>query len=180
MQPKGWSSNRLIVVGVALMIGGCCLICGGPGALLRGASSGSFLPSSSSSSDYGWDSGGSSSSGESSNERKTERGRLKFVISATSIHSNTRSIYRSVHSSFYVDGKEWSPEGDKDFAEKFESCDTSPNKNVEILRCFSGFGETPKATYILRMKNDKPEIKKIEAGNECTWIDDDGRWSFPG
>jgi len=119
---------------------------------------------------------GDSSSGDSSNERKVERGRLKFVASATSIHSNTRSYYRSTNRSFYVDGKEWSPEGDADFAEKFDSCDTSPNPNVEILRCLSGFGESPKATYILRMKNDKPEIKKIEAGNECVWIDDDGRW----
>jgi hypothetical protein len=120
--------------------------------------------------------GSSSSGGDSSNERKTERGRLKFVISATSIHSNTTSYYRSVRSSFYVDGKEWSPAGDEKFADKFDSCDTSPNREVEILRCLSGFGESPKATYILRMKNDKPEIKKIEAGNECTWIDEDGRW----
>jgi hypothetical protein len=119
---------------------------------------------------------GSAASGDSSNERKTERGRLKFVISAISIHSNTTSYFRSVHSSFYVDGKEWSPEGDKDFAERFDGCDTSPNPNVEILLCYSGFGEVPKATYILRMKNDKPEVKKVEAGNECTWIDDDGRW----
>ena len=116
------------------------------------------------------------SSGESSNERKVERGRLKFVVSATSIHTNTRSIFRSVHSQFYVDGKEWSPEGEPDFAERFEGCNTSPNPNVEIIECFSGFGEEPKATYILRMKNDKPEIKKIVAGNDSTWIDDDGRW----
>lgn len=120
--------------------------------------------------------GGSSTSGESSNERKNERGRLKFVASATSIHSNKTSYYRSTSRAFYVEGKEWSPADDKKFAERFESCDTSPNPNVEILRCFSGFGEEPKATYILRMKDDKPEVKKIEAGNECTWIDDDGRW----
>lgn len=118
----------------------------------------------------------SSGSGESSSDRVSERGRLKFVISATSIHTNTRSIYRSVHSRFYVDGKEWSPEGDEDFADKFQYCDTSPNPSVEILRCPSGFGEQPKSTYILRMKNDKPEVKKIEAGDDGTWIDDDGRW----
>lgn len=116
------------------------------------------------------------SDGDDPNARKTERGRLKFVISATSIHTKTRSIYRSVHSRFYVDGKEWSPEGEKDFAERFESCDTSPNRTVEILRCASGFGEEPRSTYILRMKNDQPEIKKIEAGNSSAWIDDDGRW----
>lgn len=120
--------------------------------------------------------GGSSSGGDSSNERKVERGRLKFVISATSVHSNKTSYFRSVRSSFYVDGKEWSPAGDKKFADKFDSCDTSPNPDVEILRCSSGFGESPKAEYILRMKNDKPEIKKIEAGNHCAWIDEDGRW----
>ena len=122
--------------------------------------------------------GGSSSenNGDNPNERKTERGRLRFVANATSIHTNTRSIHRSVSRGFYVDGKEWSPEGEKDFAEKFESCDTSPNPNVEILRCPSGFGEAPKATYILRIKNDKPEVIKVEAGNDGTWIDDDGRW----
>lgn len=122
--------------------------------------------------------GGSTGSGDgdSANERKIERGRLKFVISATSIHTNTTSIFRSVHSSFYVNGKEWAPEGDKDFAEKFDMCETSPNPNVEILVCYSGFGEEPKATYVLRMKNDKPDLIKIEAGNQCTWIDDDGRW----
>jgi hypothetical protein len=124
--------------------------------------------------------GGSATSGnapgDNPNERKDERGRLKFVARATSIHTKTTSIYRSVSRSFYVDGKEWSPEGDKDFAEKFESCDTSPNPKIEILRCSSGFGETPKATYILRMKNDKPEVVKIEAGNDGTWIDDDGHW----
>jgi hypothetical protein len=120
--------------------------------------------------------GGSSSGGDGANERKSERGRLKFVISATSIHSKTRSFYRSVQSGFYVDGKEWAPEGEPDFAERFESCDTSPNPEVEILRCPSGFGEEPKATYILRIRNEKPEIKKIEAGNDGAWIDEDGRW----
>jgi hypothetical protein len=119
---------------------------------------------------------GGSSSGESSSERVNERGRLSFVASATSIHTNTRSIYRSTSRAFYVDGKEWSPEGEPEFAERFESCDTSPNKNVEVLLCSSGFGETPEATYILRMKNDKPEVKKVEAGNDFTWIDADGRW----
>jgi len=120
--------------------------------------------------------GTSSGSGESSSDRVNERGRLKFVASATSIHTNTRSIYRSVSRSFYVDGKEWSPEGEPDFAERFEACDTSPNPNIEVLLCGSGFGEEPKSTYVLRMKNDKPEVKKIEAGNDGTWIDDDGRW----
>jgi hypothetical protein len=114
--------------------------------------------------------------GDNPNELVSQRGRLKFVASATSIHTNTRSIYRSTSRAFYVDGKEWSPEGEPEFAERFEDCDTSPNKNLEILRCVSGFGEEPKATYILRMKDNKPEIKKIEAGNDGTWIDDDGRW----
>lgn len=121
--------------------------------------------------------GGSSGSGDGSlSDRVSQRGRLKFVASATSIHTNTRSIYRSVSRAFFVDGKEWSPDSDEEFAEKFEDCDTSPNPNIEILRCPSGWGEEPKATYILRMKNDQPEVKKIEAGNDGTWIDDDGRW----
>ena len=124
--------------------------------------------------------GGSSDTGapygDDPNARKIERGRLKFVISATSIHTKTTSIYRSVHSQFYVDGKEWSPDGEPEFAEKFEMCDSSPNLNLEVLLCSSGFGEAPQSTYILRMKNDKPEVVKIEAGNDFTWIDDDGRW----
>lgn len=124
----------------------------------------------------GSSSSGSSNNGDNPNEQKVERGRLKFVARATSIHTNTRSIYRSTSRGFYVDGKEWSPEGDKDLAERIGGCDSSPNPNVEILRCSSGFGEEPKATYILRMKNDKPEVVKIEAGIYCTWIDDDGRW----
>lgn len=57
-------------------------------------------------------SGAISPDGDDPNVRKVERGRLKFVISATSIHTKTTSIYRSVHSQFYVDGKEWSPEKD--------------------------------------------------------------------
>lgn len=121
-------------------------------------------------------SSGASSPDDDADARVNQRGRLKFVIGATSIHTNTRSIYRSVHSQFYFDGKEWSPENEPDFAERFQACDTSPNPEIEVLLCGSGFGETPKSTYILRVKNDKPEVKKVEAGNDGTWIDDDGRW----
>ncbi|MEP6903857.1 MAG: hypothetical protein ABJA66_19195 [Actinomycetota bacterium] len=124
----------------------------------------------------GGSSGASSPDGDDPNARKIERGRLKFVISATSIHTNTRSIFRSVHSQFYVDGKEWSPEDEPEFADKLNWCDRSPNPKVEMLRCPRDASEEYKYTYIFRMKNDKPEIQKIDEGLPNTWANDDGRW----
>jgi hypothetical protein len=96
--------------------------------------------------------------GSSSKDNIVERGRLKFT-----------------GFKFYVNGKRWSPEGDKDFAEKVNWCDTSPNPNVEILRCPGGPANYD-VTYILRMKNDKPEVQKIDGGLPSIWTGEDGHW----
>lgn len=107
---------------------------------------------------------------------KVERGRLKFSKSVTAINVGRNPIVRDVQQSFYVNGKKWSPEGEKDFANKINWCDTSPNPKVEILRCFGDASESYNTTYILRMKDDKPEIQKIDEGLPVRWINDDGRW----
>ena len=121
--------------------------------------------------------GGSATSGnlpgDNPNERKNERGRLKFVVTATSIHTDTRSIYRNTTRRLYIDGKEWSPDGDKEFADQLDWCDSSPNPEVEVLRCF---GTDFRSTYILRLKDNKPDLQKIDEGVGSVWLDDDGRW----
>lgn len=66
-------------------------------------------------------------------------------------------------------------EDDKDFADKINWCDTSPNPNVEILRCPGGPFNYD-VTYILRMKNDKPEVQKINEGLPSIWTGEDGHW----
>ncbi len=96
--------------------------------------------------------------GNGSKENKVERGRLKFAVNK-----------------FYVNGKKWSPEGDKDFADKVNWCDTSPNPQVEILRCPGSSGNY-ETTYILRMKDDKPETQKIDEGLPSIWTGEDGHW----
>lgn len=96
--------------------------------------------------------------GSSSKENKVERGRLKFA-----------------GFKFYVNDKKWSPPDDKDFAEKVNWCDTSPNPDVEILRCPGGSGNYD-TTYILRMKDDKPEVQKIDEGLPNVWTGEDGHW----
>ncbi len=120
---------------------------------------------------------GSSSKGtDDADAPKVERGRLRFAKSATDIHDGRTPIYRNVRQRLFVDGKEWSPAGEKDFANKLNWCDTSPNPKVEILRCFGDASEGYKTTYILLMKNDKPELRKLDEGVGSIWIDDDGRW----
>ena len=96
--------------------------------------------------------------GDGAGENKVERGRLKFA-----------------GFKFYVNGKKWSPPDDKDFAEKVNWCDTSPNPNVEILRCPGSSGNY-EMTYILRMKDDKPEVQKIDEGLPSIWMGEDGHW----
>lgn len=96
--------------------------------------------------------------GDGAKENKVERGRLKFA-----------------GFKFYVNGKKWSPPDDKDFADKVNWCDTSPNPNVEILRC-PGSQLNYDVTYILRMKDDKPEVQKIDEGLPSIWTGEDGHW----
>lgn len=77
---------------------------------------------------------------------------------------------------FWVNGNKWSPENDANLTNRINWCDTSPNPKVEIIRCFSDASENYRYTYILRMKDDKPELTKLEEGLGSVWVDDDGRW----
>ena len=119
---------------------------------------------------------GSSYTGVNDSDNKVERGRLKFAKSAIDLNTGTDPIYRKVRQYFFVDGKQWTPEGDEHLAERINWCDTSPNPKVEILRCFGDSSEQYGTTYILRMRGDKPEIQKIDEGTGSVWTDDDGRW----
>ena len=111
-----------------------------------------------------------------SDSRKVERGRLKFQKFVTNLVIGSEPIYRNVEQYLFVDGKKWSPDGEPKFADKLNWCDSSPNPKIEILRCFGDSSENYKTTYIVRMKNDKPEIQKIDEGLPSTWANDDGRW----
>lgn len=111
-----------------------------------------------------------------SDVRKVERGRLKFAKLVTVLHIGSEQIYRDVEQYLFVNGKKWSPENEPKLADKLNWCDTSPNRAVEMLRCFGDASENYKTTYIVRMKNDKPEIQKIDEGLPSTWANEDGRW----
>jgi hypothetical protein len=111
---------------------------------------------------------------------KVERGRLKFAKSVKYLNVGREPVSREVEQFFFVGGKEWKPENDPNLADRINWCDTSPNPKVEILRCFGDASENYKTTYILRMKNDKPDFIKINEGLPSIWIDDDGRWLLFG
>lgn len=100
--------------------------------------------------------GGSSSSHYSSG---VKRGRLEYNSG-----------------SFWVNGREWKPENDATLTHRINWCDTSPNPKVEIIRCFSDASENYSFTYILRIKDDKPEVTKLEEGLGSVWVNDEGKW----
>lgn len=107
---------------------------------------------------------------------KTERGRLKFAKGLHSLRIGDRYVFRDVTQYFFFEGKPWEPADDKTLADRINWCDTSPNPEVEILRCFSDASENYRYTYILRVKDDKPEVVKIDESLGSVWIDADGRW----
>lgn len=111
---------------------------------------------------------------------RVERGRLKFEKFVTNLVIGREPVYRNVEQYLFVNGKKWSPEGEPDFADKLNWCDTSPNPKVEMLRCISGASEDYKYTYIFRMRDDKPEIQKIDEGLPNIWANEDGRWLLFG
>ncbi len=122
-----------------------------------------------------------------------ERGRLKFLKGAADFYVAGKLISRGVKPALYVNGEEWSPEDAPNFAGKLDWCDTSPNTGIEILRCFGGYADHFETVYILRMKNDEPELQKFvessltfpvldsEMASDYVfynniWINDEGRW----
>ena len=109
---------------------------------------------------------------------KTVRGRLMFTKSLHSLRIGDRYAYRKVGQYLFFDGKPWDPENDKDLADRIGGCDTSPNPNIEMLRCSGGFTDGYRTTYLIRVKDDRPELKKIDddCGRGPAWIDMDGRW----
>jgi hypothetical protein len=119
---------------------------------------------------------GSSYKGVNDADTRVERGRLRFTQSVIDLHTQTAPIYRHVQPNFFVNGRRWSPAGDEKLADRINWCDTSPNPKVEILRCFGGAGENYSTTYILRMKDDQPELQRIDEGTGSVWTDEDGRW----
>ncbi|MBS1792482.1 MAG: hypothetical protein JSS81_01440 [Acidobacteria bacterium] len=106
------------------------------------------------------------------------RGRLKMSKDVKALRIGNEYLFRDVKQYFFVDGKPWAPEDDKNLAQRIGWCDTSPNPAVEILRCSSDAEENYAATYIVRMKNDRPEVQRIPEGGGSVWADNDGRWLF--
>ncbi len=74
-----------------------------------------------------------------------------------------------------VNGRRWQPEGIK---VNDITCEPSPNKAVEALKC-SSFGDMKETIYIIRMKDDKPELV-IAAATEFAKDDDSGSWADDG
>ncbi|MBS1793316.1 MAG: hypothetical protein JSS81_05650 [Acidobacteria bacterium] len=111
---------------------------------------------------------------------KVERGRLKFAKSVKYLNIGDEPVSRDVKQYFFVDGKPWAPVNDPQLAGRINWCDTSPNPAVEILRCFADATESYRTTYVLRIKDGRPDVLRIDEGLPSVWIDDDGRWSLFG
>ena len=90
----------------------------------------------------------------------------------------SRHTFSLLKDDFLLDGKPWIPAGDPELADRVGGCDTSPNPTVEVLRCSGGFTEDYRTTYIVRIKDDSPEVRKVDedCGAGPVWIDADGRW----
>jgi hypothetical protein len=106
---------------------------------------------------------------------KVERGRLKFAKSVKYLNIGWIPVYHEVRQGIFVSGQSWSPDGDNDFARKLYWCDTSPNPAVEVLICYDTPRENQQSTFILRMKNEQPELQRIDE-SQSFWVDADGRW----
>jgi hypothetical protein len=96
--------------------------------------------------------------GGTGNISGVERGRLKYDFG------------------FYVNGKRFYPKNDENLSKRINWCDTSPNPQVEILRCFGDATENYATTYIVRMKGDEAEMQKFDDGTGSVWTNADGRW----
>ncbi len=109
---------------------------------------------------------------------KTERGRLKFAKSLHALRIGNSYAYRDVNQALFFNGTEWKPPGDEDLANRVGGCDASPDPKLEMLRCSGGFTESYRTTYLVRIKDDRPEVKKIDedCGAGPMWIDMEGRW----
>ena len=81
---------------------------------------------------------------------------------------------------FYVNGKRFYPKGDENLSKRINWCDTSPNPNVEILRCFGDASEDYNTTYILRINGDEAQIQKLDDGTGSVWINEEGKWLLTG
>jgi hypothetical protein len=113
------------------------------------------------------------------NAPQTVRGRLKIAKGLHSLRLGDRYAYRDVTQTLYFNDKPWTPADDPKLADRIGWCDTSPNPDLELLRCFGDATEDYATTYIIRVRNDQPEVKKIDE-NGSLWIDSDGRWLLFG
>ncbi len=109
---------------------------------------------------------------------KTVRGRFMFTKSLHALRVGDSYAYRDVTQYFFFDGKPWKPADDPDLVDRVGGCDTSPNTAIEMLRCTGDFTESYRTTYILRVKDGRPEARKIDetCGRNPVWIDNDGQW----
>jgi hypothetical protein len=77
-----------------------------------------------------------------------------------------------------VNGKKWLPDDYGEFMKDTASCETSPEKSLEILK-FVNVDFNKGGIYLLRLKNGKPELQKIsekhDSKNQGKWTND-GRW----
>jgi hypothetical protein len=114
-----------------------------------------------------------------SNAPQTVRGRLKIAKGLHSLRVGDRYAYRDVTQTLFFNDKPWAPADDPKLADRIGWCDTSPNPDLELLRCFGDATEDYATTYLIRVRNDQPEVKKIDE-NGSLWIDADGRWLLFG
>ncbi|HEY2847144.1 MAG TPA: hypothetical protein VGI80_04950 [Pyrinomonadaceae bacterium] len=110
---------------------------------------------------------------------KTVRSRLKIAKGLHSLRIGDKYQYRDVTQTIFFNDKPWAPADDPKLADRIGWCDTSPDPNLEMLRCFGDATEKYATTYIVRVRNDQPEVKKIDDSGSL-WIDSDGRWLLFG
>lgn len=75
-----------------------------------------------------------------------------------------------------VKDKKWVPTEGEDFLKDFSSCEASADENLEVLKLLNTSHDKG-GTYILQLKNGKPELEKITEKYEST---DQGEWTNDG
>ncbi len=86
-----------------------------------------------------------------------QSGRLKFIktLKYGSVGTHGSQGWYVSERNFYVNDRSWKPEG-IDVNDNLISCESSPNREVEALKCESP-ANLKEWTFVLRMKDDKPE-----------------------
>jgi len=115
-----------------------------------------------------------------SKTEETKSGRLKYIetLRYGKVGTHGNNGWYIDDREFYVNERSWSP---KDIAVNNEigDCETSPNVNVEALKCYS-FQDSKEIVYVLTMQENKPfwtiafkdEYNKSRGDNLGEWVDD--------